>query len=236
MDAELLALALGLFSAVTLAAANLSVKAGRDILAARAILSATSAILLLPALFFLPLPDSATWRALALAVPAHMLYQFFLINALMRGDLSLVFPVMRGSAPLLTGIAAAFLLDEVLTPAGFAGLLVAVLAVVAFAWPPKGERMRSHPDRTALMFAALTAIGIALYNVTDAAGVRAAVSPFTFIAWLFVLDAFGICAVALVRPAGAPARGDRPALAIRADGRSAIDLQLRRCALRLYAG
>lgn len=200
---ELAALALGLFSAVTLAAANLSVKAGRDILASRAILQASAALMIAPvALFLVPLPGAATWGALAFAVPAHFLYQLALIGALKHGDLSLVFPVMRGAAPLLTGIAAWLLLGEALSPLAALGLVIATFAVTAFALPGRGTGFAAHPDRRALAFAALTAIGIALYNVTDARGVRIAPSPFTFIAWLFLLDWIGIGLVALARRRG----------------------------------
>ena len=196
------ALLLGLFSAVTLAAANVSVKAGSDILASRALLQASAALLIMPAAFLVPVPDAATWSALAWAVPVHFLYQLALIGALKHGDLSLVFPVMRGSAPLLTGFAAWGLLGERLTPAGLFGLMLASAAVIAFAWPPRGRRLAAHPDRRALVFAALTAIGIAGYNVTDARGVRIAPEPATFIVWLFMFDCLGTGTVALIRRRG----------------------------------
>ena len=57
MDATLLAICLGLFSAVTLAAANMSVKMGSDILVGRAVLSVSAAVLIFPAAFFVPLPE-----------------------------------------------------------------------------------------------------------------------------------------------------------------------------------
>jgi drug/metabolite transporter (DMT)-like permease len=198
VDPILLAILLALFSAVMLAAANMSVKMGGDILAGRAILSVSASALLVPAAFLVPLPDPAVWWALAFAVPAHYFYQLCLVAALQRGELSLVFPVMRGAAPLLTAIAAVIFLGERLGPLGWAGLIAATLAVAAFAWPPRGTRMRLHPDRTALAFALATAVGVALYNVADARGVRLAGNPFTYIVWIFLLDAFCITATALV--------------------------------------
>ncbi len=202
MTPETLALCLGLFSAVTLAAANLSVKMGGDILSSRALLQGSASLLVLPALFIVPLPNAATWAALAIAVPVHFAYQLALIGALKYGDLSLVFPVMRGSAPLLTGFAAWLVIGETLNLAELAGLVLATLAVVAFALPPTGIRVAAHPDRRALGFAALTAIGIACYNVADARGVRMAPTPATFIAWLFALDCVGTCTLAMVRRQG----------------------------------
>jgi drug/metabolite transporter (DMT)-like permease len=115
-----------------------------------------------------------------------------------RGELSLVFPVMRGAAPLLTALAAMIVLRETLTPLAWVGLLVATAAVIAFAWPPKGSAFRDHPDRTALLWALATGVGVALYNVADARGVRLSPDPLTYIVWLFLLDPIGIVVTALI--------------------------------------
>lgn len=198
MTDTLFAVALGLSSAVTLAAANMSVKMGSDILVGRAILSASAAAMMLPAAFFVPMPDAATWHAFAFALPAHFFYQICMIRALQRGDLSLVFPVMRGAAPLLTAITALLILHEALAPLAWVGLLLATGAVAVFAWPPRGVALRDHPDRAALLWALGTALGIALYNVTDARGVRIAPSPWSFIVWLFLLDGIAIITTAIL--------------------------------------
>ena len=116
MNPELIAIGLGLFSALTLAFANLVVKATNDILVTRAVLSTSCAILVAPAAFFLPLPTTELWLAMAVSVPTHFFYQMSMIRALHRGDLSLVFPVMRGLAPLLVAIGAYVFLRETLSP------------------------------------------------------------------------------------------------------------------------
>jgi drug/metabolite transporter (DMT)-like permease len=197
-EGTLLAICLGLFSAITLAAANMSVKMGTDILVGRAILSTSAAVLILPAAFFVAPPDSATWWALLVAMPAHFFYQICLVRAMQRGDLSLVFPVMRGAAPLLTALAALLFLREELSPLAWLGLIAASVAVISFALPPKGIRMRDHPDGKALLWALGTAVGISLYNVADARGVRVAPDPFTFIVWLFLLDFILITSLAII--------------------------------------
>lgn len=188
MSPELTAVALGLFSAVTLALANLAVKIGADILVGRAILSCSAALLIAPAAFFVPMPDTATWAALLLAIPAHFLYQICLVQAMSRGELSLVFPVMRGLAPMLTAVTAGFALGQHLSVAEWLALAVATGAIIAFALPPRGRSLRDHPDAAALGWAVMTAIGVSLYNATDARGVRIAPDPLTFIVWLFLLD------------------------------------------------
>ena len=197
MDPHYLAIALGLFSAVTLAAANVAVKMGADILVGRAVLSSSAALMIAPFALLVPPPDAATWGALALAMPAHFFYQSCLVKALSRGDLSLVFPIMRGAAPLTSALAAFLLLGEVLPSTATIGLVIAVGALIVFAWPPEGASLRSHPDARALLWALGTAVGVALYSVADARGVRLSPNPFTFIVYLFMVDWFFITMAAI---------------------------------------
>lgn len=182
---------------MTLAAANVFVKAGGDILMGRAALQLWGALISLPlALTLAPLPDARTWGMLALAAPAHFLYQMALIQALRRADLSVVFPIMRGGAPLLTALVAYAALQEALSAAALLGLAIAGAAAIAFAWPEQLPPADSAKRRAALFWALATAGGIALYNVVDAVGVRGAPSPLTFILWLFIVDWVGVTAFA----------------------------------------
>lgn len=183
-------------SAVTLAGANTFVKAAKDILGARAVMALSSAVLIFPAAFFVPLPSQQTWMILALSLPAHWLYQTALVRALSRGDLSLVFPVMRGSAPLLTAVAAAIVLGEHLSPLAILGLAVASLAAVVFALPEKNFGGSRKVRNSALLWAVATGACVAIYNVIDAQGVRSGPSQWSFIVWLFLLDWIGINTIA----------------------------------------
>jgi drug/metabolite transporter (DMT)-like permease len=198
VDPTLFAFALGMGSAVTLAGANTFVKAAKDILGARAVMALSSAVLMLPAAFFVPLPSQQTWMILALSLPAHWLYQTALVRALSRGDLSLVFPVMRGSAPLLTAIAAALVLGEHLSPLAILGLVVASLAAVIFALPEKNFGGSRKVRNSALLWAVATGACVAIYNVIDAQGVRSGPSQWSFIVWLFLLDWIGINTIAFL--------------------------------------
>lgn len=198
MDPTVFAFALGLGSAVTLAGANTFVKAAKDILGGRAVMAFTSAVIMLPFVFVAPLPNPQTWMILGLSLPAHWLYQTALVRALSRGDLSLVFPVMRGSAPLLTAIAASLVLGEHLSPLAIAGLLIASLATVVFALPEKNFGGSRKVRNSALLWALATGACVAIYNVIDAQGVRAGPSQWSFIVWLFVLDWIGINVIAYI--------------------------------------
>lgn len=195
MSDSLLPVLLCLFSAVTVATANFAVKRGKDVLSARMVLSLTSAICVLPFAFVVPLPEPALWGPIAIAIGAHWIYQVCMIRALHRGDLSLVFPVMRGLAPLMTAVIALVFLKEMPGLMGWFGLCLATAALVVFALPQGGPVDQRQLNQTALVWAALTALGIGLYSVTDAYGVRVADNRFTFIVWLFLLDWIGTTAV-----------------------------------------
>jgi len=189
-------------SAVTLAGANTFVKAAKDILGARTVMTLTGSVLVLPLLFFVPFPSPATWIFLALSLPAHWLYQTALVRAMSRGDLSLVFPIMRGSAPLLTALAAAIVIGEQLSHLAVTGLVIASLATVIFALPERNFGGSRRVRNSAVLWALATGAGIAVYNVIDAQGVRSALdtskTQWSFILWLFALDWIGITSITVL--------------------------------------
>lgn len=197
MDDHTLAILLCLLSAVTVATANFTVKRGGDVLTARMVLSLTMAATMAPFAIFVPPPPIETWPAVACGIFAHWIYQFAMIRSLHRGDLSLVFPVMRGLAPLITAIFATIFLSEWLNLWQIAGLLIASLAIIVFALPTQRTESARSLDRAALFWAAMTAIGIGAYSTIDAGIVRTMPNPWSYIVWLFILDCIGITAVTL---------------------------------------
>ncbi|MEL6724172.1 MAG: DMT family transporter [Pseudomonadota bacterium] len=197
MNSGLLPIALCLLSAITVAATNLFVKRGGDVLSTRMIVSIAMMLSVVPLLPFVPLPTPAIWGALAVSVVVHWFYQFAMIRALHRGDLSLVFPVMRGLAPLLTAITATVALNETPGLLGWLGLMIATGALIVFALPEGKDGKHPPVKQAALFWAMVTALGIAFYSVADANGTRIAADTetvLTFIVWLFMLDWIGITA------------------------------------------
>ena len=212
MSPQLLALSLCLVSAVTVAAVGFLVKRGGDVLVARSVMSFGMALTALPFAPFVPLPPVYLLPAFALAIAVHWAYQYATVSALHRGDLSLVFPVMRGLAPLFAGLFGIVALGETFTPVGWAGLLLASMAVIVFALPTGATRQQRRVDRLALIYAVLTAIGIGAYTVTDAGVIRQMPSPYTFIVWLFLIDWMGVTLIALMRRRGRIVTSYRPVL------------------------
>ncbi len=168
------------------AVVNAILKGGRDRMASRAVIDGSSALLMLPVLGFVPVPDGA-WGWLLASAAIHLVYLYALIRAFDAADLSSAYPILRGTAPLLTAIVTIGLLDEdarIGQVLGIAAIGCSVLAMV----------IGKHISRTGLGWALLTGATIAAYTIVDAAGVRAAPSPFSYIAWLFVMMGTAIVA------------------------------------------
>ena len=161
------------------AVVNAIVKGGKDKMAGRAITDGSSAIILLPAILFVPWPSGA-WVWLAASAALHALYLYALIRAYQVADFSAAYPVLRGTAPLVTALVTLGLLRQPANwhqVAGIAFIGGAMFLLVA----------GRHLGRGALGWSVLTGFTIAGYTVIDAAGVRAAPAPASYIVWLFVI-------------------------------------------------
>lgn len=159
------------------AVVNALVKGGRDKMAARAATDGSSAILMLPLVAFVPLPTGA-WAPLALSAVVHAAYLFALVRAYEAGDFSAAYPTVRGVTPVVTAALSVGLLGERVSAADLIGVALiggSVCALVA----------GRHLSARTLGWSALTGVAVAAYTVIDAAGVRAAPTPSSYIVWLF---------------------------------------------------
>ena len=176
----LLPLALVLCSAALHATWNLIVKGEDDKLCTGWLTSLTPAVLLSPVLFFTGLPSRDVWPILAASGCLQALYMIALTRAYSLGDLSVVYPVARGLAPLLVGLGAPLVLGERLSPLATIGI---GLMGGGIAWLGFSSR-RSRGGLLALAWATVTASCIASYSIVDKIGVSKA-HPLAYIIALF---------------------------------------------------
>ena len=140
-----LATVMALGAAILHASWNLVVKASGDRLVAMWAQGLFGAIVALPLLFFTGLPPRAAWPFLETAVVLHFAYAIVLAAAYDRADLSVIYPIARGSAPLLTAVGGALFLRDSLTPAGYVGwMAVAQRSVWATTHGRRGDRRSRH--------------------------------------------------------------------------------------------
>jgi len=185
--------ALVLLAAAMHAGWNALVKIQGDRLAVMAVVTAAGSLISLLLLPFVDAPDRASWPLLALTVLLHTGYHFFLPLAYNHGDLGQVYPIARGSAPLLVAIGAVFIVGESLDRTALLGVACLSVGVMALTFD-KGAGVARNPK--AVLYALLTGTFIASYTVVDGLGVRQAGSILGFAVWLTIAD--GLLTVLLV--------------------------------------
>ena len=149
------------------------------------------------------IPPEAMWLGIA-SGGLETLYFIFLANAYRRGDLSVVYPVARGSATLFAVAAGTLILQERLGPAGWLGVagLIAGLLLLRPPWAVLGRVFgRRSPDRSvgapsAAGLAVATGLIIAAYSAVDRVGVRL-IEPWLYAAILWTSMIAGLWAVIL---------------------------------------
>ena len=166
---------------------NSLVKTGASRLGAMVILSVCEVPIGLTVAAFraAPTPDVLPWVAASGLV--HFFYKFFLTYAYERGDLSRVYPIARGTAPLAVALLSGVLLADVITPLEYAGITVLGLGILLMAQGvlAEGENRRLIP------FALGAAAATAAYTLIDGQGARLAGDAVGYVAWVFVVDGLG---------------------------------------------
>jgi len=162
VPALLLLLASGLMHAVW----NLLIKKAPDPAAHFAGAMGAALILYTPLFFLLvapglTAPPAYAWAAAAVTGVTEGVYLILLTHTYRGADLSLVYPVSRGSAPLFIVAGGVALLGERLSPLGYAGIGAVVVGIVVIAWPAAGARVTAR----AVGLSVLTGAAIAAHHV-----------------------------------------------------------------------
>lgn len=133
----------------------------------------------------LPAPAAAAWPFVAASTAIHWAYYGFLGRAYRAGDLSLVYPVARGAAPLFVALGALLVAGETLPLPAWAGIATVSAGIFLIARPSRLARQ----GRGGLAAALATSVAVAAYSVVDGIGVRASGQPLAYVAWLFAAEA-----------------------------------------------
>jgi len=187
---SLFALALALLAAVMHAVWNLLVKSSDDQLVAGWTVVAGAAILAVPVLALSGLPDRSVWDLILISTVAQVAYVLTLAAAYRVGDLSFVYPLARGTSPVLVSLAGVAFLGDEISATGWIGVLIVTGALTLLAW--------RRADRSGLPLALVTGVLISLYTSVDAAAVREQGSALSVIAAEFVLLSIALGLVVLV--------------------------------------
>jgi drug/metabolite transporter (DMT)-like permease len=147
----------------------------------------------IPLVIVAAMPHADCWPYLLGSVAIHIFYNLLLMQCYRLGEFSQVYPLARGTSPLVVSILAAIFIHEHLDLPQIAGVLVvsAGLAVLVLA----GRR----PGRAAFAAAVGTGLTIAAYTTVDGVGVRLSGSPVGYIGWLMVLESLCVPMFAVFR-------------------------------------
>lgn len=175
------AIGLVLFAAVLHASWNAVLRSGADRLWTVTMMSFATTVAAIPAALLLPLPLSGSWIYLAVSAVLQVAYSVFLAYAYRHGELGQVYPLVRGSVPLLVTLGGFILAGQQPGWLGLIGVGLISLGVITLAFGKSGAAPRS------VVLALVTGVFIACYVTADGLGVRQAGDAKAYATWIFLV-------------------------------------------------
>ena len=209
-----------LAAAVTHATWNAIAHGIKDQLLAFGLIGAGGILVAIPLVILSPFPLSACWPYLLASIVIHVFYNLLLMRSYRYGEFGQVYPLARGTSPLVVTVLAAVFAAERPSVAQVAGVLVVscglvLLVLAGRTGRPAAARGGSGGGsgdgsgggagrggglgRAALVAAVGTGLTIAAYTTVDGLGVRLSGSSVAYIGWLMLLESLCVPAWALAR-------------------------------------
>ena len=135
------------------------------------------------ALTFVPLPKVDSWPYIIAGIVLHMGYQLFLLQSYKIGDLTQVYPIARGAAPLLVSSFSVLVLGIALTSVQLAAVLCIGLGIISLGLVHRADGIYNS---RAAMLALITGCLIAAYSIIDGVGARLAESALSYYSYLTI--------------------------------------------------
>lgn len=181
-----LAIAAALGSALIHASWNAALKGGRDRMTDAFLIAVGGMLTCAVVAAIWGVPPSAAWPYLAASAAIHLVYWFALFSAYDAGDMSHIYTLSRGSAPLLVAVGAALTAHEIPPPVKAAGVALVSAGVLCVGISPRAPLK-------ATLWALGIGVCIASYSLVDALGARVAGDALVYVAW-----ASGVMAVPMM--------------------------------------
>ncbi len=192
------------FAAVLLAAAlhatwNAIVKGSGDKLVSMTAVVIGHAPLALLAIPFSPMPAPSSWPYLLTGVVLHLGYQLFLARSYKVGDLTQVYPIARGIAPMLVALVSVLVLGVHLSSIELLAISAIGVGIMSLVFVRGGDGLR---NANAALMAVGTGCFIASYSIVDGLGAREAGTALGFYAWLSSINALALMGIMRVAKPG----------------------------------
>jgi len=161
---------------------NAIIKNSADKIKSMLVLTIMHGILGVFVAFFVEFPKLEVWPWLITSAIFHVIYQGCLALAYNSGDLSRVYPIARGTAPILVLLVFYFIIETSMTHTEILGVLLLGFGVIGLAQGSFSNR----ENLILLPFTLGAAIGTAGYTIFDGIGSRISANPLSYISWLFI--------------------------------------------------
>ena len=161
---------------------NAIIKNSADKIKSMLVLTIMHGILGVFVAFFVEFPKLEVWPWLITSAIFHVIYQGCLALAYNSGDLSRVYPIARGTAPILVLLIFYFIIETSMTHTEILGVLLLSFGVIGLAQGSFSNR----ENLILLPFTLGAAIGTAGYTIFDGIGSRISANPLSYISWLFI--------------------------------------------------
>ena len=172
---------LALFVAILHASWNAFLRTGSDRLWTVTVMSFSATVAAIPLALFHPLPVPSAWPYIVLSACLQVGYSLFLVAAYRYGELGQVYPIVRGSVPLLVTLGGFALAGERLSTLQTLGVVLAALGIMSLSLG------KGRAATTSILYALATGAIIAAYATVDAVGVRSAGSSGAYTAWVLLV-------------------------------------------------
>jgi drug/metabolite transporter (DMT)-like permease len=133
------------------------------------------------AILFSPLPTLHSLPYLALGTLLHFGYQLFLLRSYHAGDLTQIYPIARGSAPMIVAAISVLILGIHLDLIELAAIAIIGIGILSIALTHKSA---GRLNLTGAKLALITGCFIAAYSLIDGIGARHAGTALGFYGWL----------------------------------------------------
>ena len=187
-----MALGLALVAAVAHAALGALQKGRHDPWLSRGAVDVCAGLGAIPLiLFVVPPPGQDLWLLFPAVLAMHLAFKWVIAMAYSRGAFTAVYPIVRGTGPIVTVLFAGIVFGEFFSAVQWLG--VALLSGATFglaAFNLTRVDVGVAVLKIAIGLAVLTGVLTAFYTILDAFAIRTTPDPFTFLAWFFFLEMF----------------------------------------------
>jgi drug/metabolite transporter (DMT)-like permease len=164
------------------AAWNALLRSGADRFWSIVVMGVASASVALPLTFMLAPPARASWPYIGLSAFLQICYCLVLVRAYREGELGSIYPIARGSSPMLVTLGALVFAGEKLGPLALFGVAMVSCGIIGMTFG------RGRPNVSSIVAALATGLFIASYTVADGIGSRLSGYPQSYAAWLFLFQ------------------------------------------------